>query len=359
MNIDLTFVFIIQATLMLIWLFFLVIATNKNKNDAKSGKIIELELDINNLKSEEKEMARQLKQMHDIKERLFKKFIRKFEYRSIIKKIEKKSRKIKKVSFPVLVIPGYRILNIMIEYNFIGFRFLRGKIVGINEAFLLDKDKVNLRTDYIIAKMLSTFIFYTFIALFLMVFLIANFVTSGTQLLGTIIMVVIAPPFFAYLFSCNKLLADYEVKKDAIITQLPNVLTKLALLTGSVYEPQNAWDEVAKSMSGELYKEMLITTKDIEALKGTEVSYKLFSERCKMKEVSKLAALMQQSMVIGNIDLSDQLREMAHEAWVERKNLAKRKAERANMLMLVPVLIMFIVVIMVVIAPIMISMGDM
>ncbi len=141
-------------------------------------------------------------------------------------------------------------------------------------------------------------------------------------------------------------------RREAIARQFPNVVSKLALLVCSGMIMDRAWNETAESNEGELYMEMKKTAQELNQNIAPEAAYSNFIVRCNTKETSKLASAILQNLSKGNAEIGELLRGMAHEAWQERRNLAKRDAEKANSQLLIPTMLLFISILIMIAAPI-------
>ena len=141
-------------------------------------------------------------------------------------------------------------------------------------------------------------------------------------------------------------------RRDNIARQFPNVVSKLALLVCSGMIMDRAWRETAESNEGELYTEMRKTATELGQNIAPEAAYSNFIVRCNTKETSKLASALLQNLSKGNAEIGDLLREMAREAWEERRHTAKRDAEKANSKLLIPTMLLFVSILIMIAAPI-------
>ena len=146
-------------------------------------------------------------------------------------------------------------------------------------------------------------------------------------------------------------------RRDSIARQFPNVVSKLALLVCSGMIMDRAWNETADSNEGVLYTEMKKTAAELRQNIAPEAAYSNFIVRCNTKETAKLASAILQNLSKGNAEIGDLLRELAHEAWQERRNLAKRDAEKANSQLLIPTMLLFASILIMIAAPIAMMLG--
>lgn len=141
-------------------------------------------------------------------------------------------------------------------------------------------------------------------------------------------------------------------RREAISRQFPNVVSKLALLVTSGMIMERAWRETAESQNLELYMEMRKTVDELNNLVEPSVAYTNFINRCNTKETTKLASAIIQNQSKGNAEIGQLLKGMAHEAWQERRNTAKRDSEKANSKLMIPTMMLFIAILVMIMVPV-------
>lgn len=146
-------------------------------------------------------------------------------------------------------------------------------------------------------------------------------------------------------------------RRRAISRQFPNVVSKLALLTTSGMIVNKAWKETAYSQGAELYLEMQKTSEELDNLVRPEDAYTNFINRCNTKETTKLASAIMQNLSKGNAEIGHLLKELAAEAWIERQHTARKDGEKANSMLMVPTMLLFISILIMIIAPVMASLS--
>lgn len=152
------------------------------------------------------------------------------------------------------------------------------------------------------------------------------------------------------IFDTTKDLA--EKRRSAIERQLPNVVSKLALLVSSGMIMDKAWRQTAQSSNAELYLEMQKVSEEMDNAVAPEVAYSTFIDRCNTKQTTKLASAIMQNMSKGNAEIGKLLREMAKEMWSERRNFAKRDSEKANSKLMIPTMLIFVSILVMIMVPI-------
>jgi tight adherence protein C len=122
-----------------------------------------------------------------------------------------------------------------------------------------------------------------------------------------------------------------------------------------------AWEEVCSSPNrqGPLYNEMRQTSGEINSGYSPERALEGFIKRCGTKETARLGASILQNISRGNEELSLYLTSLSQEVWEDRKQNARKYGEQAKSKLLLPMGLIFLGIILLVAAPIMLSMGDM
>lgn len=146
-------------------------------------------------------------------------------------------------------------------------------------------------------------------------------------------------------------------RREAIARQFPNVVSKLALLVCSGMIMDRAWNLTAVSNTGEIYAEMKKTADELNQNIAPEAAYGNFIVRCNTKETSKLASAILQNLSKGNAEIGDLLRQLAYEAWQDRRHTAKRDAEKANSQLMGPIMLLFLSIMIMIMVPIGIMLG--
>ncbi len=146
-------------------------------------------------------------------------------------------------------------------------------------------------------------------------------------------------------------------KKDELRSEFPNMVSKLTLLINAGMIPTRAWRAVANgNTTNRLYEEMRTATRDIEEGMTTERAMDAFALRCGLKEIRKFSSIYVQAVKGGAGEAIGSMKQMADEAWEEKKQFAKQKGEIAAQKLLVPNMLMFVGILIVVVVPLAINM---
>lgn len=145
-------------------------------------------------------------------------------------------------------------------------------------------------------------------------------------------------------------------KKDEIVVEFPQMVSKMTLLINAGMAVRRAWDEVACSnYENKLYEEMRVTSMDIQQGMAIEDAVNLFAQRCATKEVRKFASIYVQAVQKGASESIKSMKEMSEAAWEEKKQLARQKGATAAQKLTIPNMLMFVGLLLLVIGPMGIS----
>ncbi len=163
--------------------------------------------------------------------------------------------------------------------------------------------------------------------------------------------VVILIPIFLALYIDMKLDTIVQERREEILMDLPNALSKLALLVNAGMILREAWKTVGESGSRKIYIEMQNASKNI-ALGYSEVrAYEEFGEACKLPQVKKFVSVLCQNLEKGGGELVHAIKLLASEAWEDKKRVAKQRGDSASTKLIIPVMIMFAGVLMMILLP--------
>ncbi len=143
-----------------------------------------------------------------------------------------------------------------------------------------------------------------------------------------------------------------DQRKDEILSEYPEVLSKLTLLINAGMVVREAWKQVAYTGDSALYQEMQIASEEMNnGVSEIDALYN-FSQRCVLKEIRKFASILSQNLQKGGSELTLSLRYMNTESWEEKKNMAKRKGEAAGQKLMIPLMMIFVGILMMIMVPI-------
>lgn len=143
-----------------------------------------------------------------------------------------------------------------------------------------------------------------------------------------------------------------EERRVELLMDLPQVLSKMALLINSGMVMREAWVKVSETGERALYQEMRKASLEMANGASDLEAFRNFADRCSVKSVRKVTSTLIQNMQKGNQELSYFLDEMSREMWEEKKNMVRQKGETAGTKLLIPIGMIFIGILILIIVPI-------
>lgn len=143
-----------------------------------------------------------------------------------------------------------------------------------------------------------------------------------------------------------------ESRREELMLDLPQVLSKMALLINSGMVMREAWVKVSQTGDRALYQEMRITSSEMANGASDLEAFRNFADRCSVKSIRKVTSTLIQNMQKGNKELSYFLEEMSREMWEEKKSLVRQKGETAGTKLLIPIGMIFIGILILIIVPV-------
>ena len=341
----------LSSALIAVWFMLLFKSNREDAVSAAYDKLLSNTLKIDKLRQKDAIKADKLKQYDGIMYSFMKLFNGSQEKE--ITKLEKinddlRGGNINKAGF--ITLPGHVLRR---SYSFIGAGKLY-KTLQIRHIELIGKKNAEHKTNGTLAAMFS----YAIIGVGLSLALGIMMTALELGIIGPVILFVGTALAAMMAYSLyDEPRAEANKRRDTIARQFPNVVSKLALLVCSGMIMDRAWNETADSNEGELYAEMKKTANELNQNIAPEAAYSNFIVRCNTKETSKLASAILQNLSKGNAEIGNLLRELAHEAWQERRHTAKRDAEKANSQLLIPTMLLFVSILLMIAVPIAMMLG--
>jgi len=343
----------LATILVIVWLVLLFMVNNEDWVAAATSKVLDNRQEIDKLRIKDAANAEALEQYHGVAKKVMSLFLGGNSEKQI-QKIEKQNEDLQNGvlrSVSILPMPGY-VLQRRIE------RISNGSIyrtVMEKSIELYGKKYAADKTKQLLAQLLS----YPIIGLSFTLTLGAILVGAGQQMPGIGVMLGGSLLVIVLVYALYDELSDRVNKRRiAISRQFPNVVSKLALLVTSGMIMDRAWRETAESQGTELYQEMRKTSDELANLVEPSVAYMNFIDRCNTKETTKLATAIIQSISKGNAEIGALLKGMAHEAWQERRHMAKRDSEAANSKLMIPTMLLFLAILVIIMVPVVINFGS-
>lgn len=150
-------------------------------------------------------------------------------------------------------------------------------------------------------------------------------------------------------------------RKEQLMIEYPDLVSKLALLMGAGMTLFGAWKKIAYEYESKRKnntiseriscEEMLYTCREIEGGIGEGRAYERFGERCGAARYRKLGNTLSQNLRKGNKGLMDLLETEVDEAFEERKSIARKYGEEAGTKLLCPMMMMLVMIMLLLLIP--------
>lgn len=187
--------------------------------------------------------------------------------------------------------------------------------------------------------LLSAFILYGFTAEIMLFFIML--LMSGTA-------------FYYYDTRAENLVRK---RTQEISLEFANVVSKLALLINAGMIIREAWEQVAYTGEGYIYKEMRAVVDQMNNGVSESEAFSHFAMRCTTAEIKKFVSMLIQGMNKGNRELTEMMKQQSREIWDMRQSLVKQQGEKAASKLLIPMCIMFVGILIMIIVPIFANLG--
>lgn len=340
----------LSTSMLILWFAFLSMAGKEDWIVSAYNKVLDNINAIDKLRIKDLSNKNKLYEYHGFANKVMSLFLGGNSEKEITKlnsqNDQLKSGNIKSLS--IFDIPGYVLQR---KFDVIGRSSIHKSILTMSLE-LYGKKHAENKAKQLLARLISYSIIGVSITLMIGALIIgAGNTTAGLAVLsiGTILVLVLVYTLY------DEISDKLKKRRDAITRQFPNMVSKLALLVSSGMIMDRAWKETAYSQESELYREMQKVSEELDNMVSPEVAYGTFINRCNTKETAKLASALIQNLSKGNAEIGKLLKDMAKEAWLERRHTAKRDSERANSKLMIPTMLLFIAILIIIMVPIAIN----
>ncbi len=227
----------------------------------------------------------------------------------------------------------------------IGFSWSAGKLLalkGKTKDTLISQAKLLYDARY--AEYYASLVWaqtITFTQLGLTVgFLLAGLLNSG---LMVIIGFVIAGVFG--WFAINQMKEKLDTREMECTSELPEIVSSMALLTSAGMPLRNAWRTIADSQDGTIYMLMRQACADMDNGMSEAGAIHRFGSLSNSLETRKFASTLAQSLERGGSELVDFLGRQSTEMWSLKKQTMLQKGEQAASKLLAPTALLFVAII--------------
>ncbi len=163
--------------------------------------------------------------------------------------------------------------------------------------------------------------------------------------------------FLAYYYVSTLPGATLQKKSEAILNEFAEVVSKLALLVNAGMILREAWEKVANTGEGALYKEMRRAIDQMNNGISEIDAYTEFGTRCTSAEIKKFTSTIVQGMVKGNRELVEMIKQQSREIWDAKRYHVKQQGEKAATKLMIPMMIMFGGILVMIVIPIFANLG--
>lgn len=143
-----------------------------------------------------------------------------------------------------------------------------------------------------------------------------------------------------------------EERREELLLDLPQVLSKMSLLINSGMVLREAWVKVSQTGERALYQEMRVASQEMANGASDLEAFRNFADRCSVKSIRKVTSTLIQNLQKGNQELAYFLDDMSREMWEEKKNIVRQKGETAGTKLLIPIAMIFMGIMILIIVPI-------
>ena len=179
--------------------------------------------------------------------------------------------------------------------------------------------------------------------------------TGQMIVIAAMIGMTIAMPYML----ASRLDGHIQKRQVALKMEFPDFLSKFILLLGAGMTVPEAWNTACRSadMSTPLYRELEETNREVNELgKSLGDALLAFSMRCRDTDISRFVATVVQDIEYGGADLAIMLSDQSAQSWRSRKQEALRLGQEASSKLSFTMMLMFGAILLLVIAPAMMSM---
>ena len=183
-----------------------------------------------------------------------------------------------------------------------------------------------------------------------------------------------ALPFLGIFLAFLLVIREREAEKvrekrreKELLLDYAELVSKLMILVGAGMTIRSAWErmvkdyeharEMGKQKQQAAGEEMCRTYYQLVNGMPEGTAYREFGRRCKLQPYLKLSSVLEQNRKAGTKNLRAILRTEMEDAFEMRKNLARRMGEEAGTKLLAPLFLMLGIVMVMIMAPAMMTMG--
>ena len=172
-----------------------------------------------------------------------------------------------------------------------------------------------------------------------------------------IIVLTIVTCVMIFFMKDNDIGKEVKKREEALMLEYPRLINKFTLFYNCGMPIKKIWFKICSDYENEageknpLYEEMIIVRNSIADGKSEIEAYEDFARRVNLRSYQVFSNLIIQAIVMGKKEFSNSLMIECNDAFLERKNKAKRMFEEAGTKLLVPMFMMLFVVVIIIMFP--------
>lgn len=201
--------------------------------------------------------------------------------------------------------------------------------------------------------MLANLVSYISIALFLFfaVLSVSSILKMDSVQVVMLSVVALAAPILAGYLPYDGLNAATKARQEELDREFPNALSKITLLYIAGMTIQNAIEETSLSGDSVIYQELRNVVKDMKSGATLEAAMTRMQYRCDNRFLDRTVSVIVRSYTAGNSNLSQDLRDINSECWLDKKHNSRRLAEVVQNKLFIPTILMFVGLLVCIVVP--------
>ena len=152
------------------------------------------------------------------------------------------------------------------------------------------------------------------------------------------------------IYSCDSMQQKLVKRTENCETELPEVVSTMAILVNSSMILRDAWNMVGGRGEGDIYALMRDASEDIRNGHADSEAIAKFGRATNSPEIIKFTSALMQSMGKGAGELPLFLARQSSDLWNEKKQRLLQKGEQASAKLLMPIMLIFLGIIIIILS---------
>ena len=152
------------------------------------------------------------------------------------------------------------------------------------------------------------------------------------------------------IYGCDSMRQKLVKRTENCETELPEVVSTMAILVNSGMILRDAWNMVGGRGEGDIYALMRDASEDIRNGHADSEAIAKFGRATKSPEIIKFTSALMQSMGKGAGELPLFLARQSSDLWNEKKQRLLQKGEQASAKLLMPIMLIFLGIIIIILS---------